>query len=110
MARVNMTNEYRIGVDIGGTFTDLVAFDERSRQTFLIKLPSTPHDPSKGAIDTIKELLKLHPGNLSQIIHASTVGTNIFIGQIGLNLPKGALVTTKGFRDVLEIGRQKRAE
>ncbi|MFC2027936.1 hydantoinase/oxoprolinase family protein [Chloroflexota bacterium] len=105
-----MTTEYRIGVDVGGTFTDLVAFDEKSGQTFLVKLPSTPHDPSKGAIDTIRELLADHPGHITQIIHASTVGTNLFLGQLGLNLPKGALVTTKGFRDVLEIGRQKRAE
>lgn len=105
-----MTTEYRIGVDIGGTFTDLVAFDGKSGQILLIKLPSTPHDPSNGAIDTIKELLASHPGRISQIIHASTVGTNLFLGQLGLNLPKGALVTTKGFRDVLEIGRQKRAE
>ncbi len=104
-----MTTEYRIGVDVGGTFTDLVAFDEKSGETFLVKLPSTPHDPSKGAIDTIRELLERYPGNITQIIHASTVGTNLFLGQLGLNLPKGALVTTKGFRDVLEIGRQKRA-
>lgn len=105
-----MSTDYRIGVDVGGTFTDLVAFNEKNEQIFLVKLPSTPYDPSKGAIDTIRELLVRHPGSISQIIHASTVGTNLFLGQQGLNFPKGALVTTKGFRDVLEIGRQKRAE
>ncbi|MBM3132885.1 MAG: hydantoinase/oxoprolinase family protein [Chloroflexi bacterium] len=105
-----MTARFNIGIDIGGTFTDLVAFDERTGQTVLLKVPSTPHNPSEGAITAIKELAATHPGEIEVIVHATTIGTNLFLGQTGLNLPKGALITTKGFRDVLEIGRQRRPE
>lgn len=99
-----------MGIDVGGTFTDLVAFDEKTGQTVLVKLLSTPHDPSSGVIESINQLLSSHPACIELIVHASTIGTNLFLGQLGLNVPRGALVTTKGFRDVLEIGRQKRAE
>ena len=101
---------YRLGVDVGGTFTDLVAFDEQSGGTILIKVPSTPRDPSDGAMHAFTDLTRGAAGDVSTLVHASTVGTNLFLGQLGLNIPRGALVTTAGFRDVLEIGRQRRAE
>ncbi len=100
----------QVGIDVGGTFTDLVAFNEETGQTLLVKVPSTPHDPSEGAYFAIKKLLHSHPADIVSIVHASTVGSNLFLGQLGLDIPKGALITTKGFRDVLEIGRQKRPE
>lgn len=105
-----MTTCFKIGIDIGGTFTDLVAFDERTGRTLLLKVPSTPHDPSEGAARAIADLLARHPAGITAIAHATTIGTNLFLGQMGLNLPRGALVTTEGFRDVLEIGRQRRPE
>ncbi len=105
-----MTARLKIGIDIGGTFTDLVAFDERTGQTVLLKLPSTPHDPSEGAAGAIEALIAARPADIESIAHATTIGTNLFLGQMGLNLPRGALVTTEGFRDVLEIGRQRRPE
>ena len=109
-ARYTMNSRFRVGIDVGGTFTDLVAFDEASGESFLIKLPSTPRDPSEGVIHAFKYLRERSEREISVFVHASTVGSNLFLGQLGLNIPKGALVTTCGFRDVLEIGRQRRAE
>ena len=84
-----MSARFRIGIDVGGTFTDLVAFDEGSGETLLSKLPSTPHDPSEGVIDAFKRLIATSPGEVSLFVHASTVGTNLFLGQMGLNIPRG---------------------
>lgn len=103
-------NSLKVGVDIGGTFTDLVALTEGTGVLTLLKVPSTPHDPSQAVLAALAELRGRGPGKVTFIIHASTIGTNLFLGQIGLRLPKGALITTQGFRDVLEIGRQKRPE
>lgn len=108
--RDGMTSRVQVGIDVGGTFTDLVAFNEETGQTLLVKTPSTPHDPSEGAMEAIRKLLAAHPSEIESIVHASTVGSNLFLGQLGLDIPKGALVTTSGFRDILEIGRQKRPE
>lgn len=103
-------HRYRVGVDIGGTFTDLVAFDEVSLEVKNVKVPSTPTNPQTGVINSIVKLRDRYPGEIRQIVHSTTIGTNLFLGQKGLEIPKGALITTKGFRDVVEIGRQKRAE
>lgn len=103
-------DRFQLGIDVGGTFTDLVAFNEETGQTLLVKVPSTPRDPSEGAYAAVKKLLHSHPADIVSIVHASTVGSNLFLGQLGLDIPKGALVTSAGFRDVLEIGRQKRPE
>jgi len=105
-----MTDTVRVGIDVGGTFTDLVAFNEATGKTLVVKSPSTPHDPSEGVIESINEFLTTHPSEVKLIVHASTVGANLFLGQLGLSIPKGALVTTSGFRDILEIGRQNRPE
>ena len=105
-----MDSSLRVGIDVGGTFTDLVAFDEHSGETLLIKLPSTPRDPSDGVIQAFTHLSDSSQGQVAVLVHASTIGTNLFLGQLGLDVPRGALVTTRGFRDVLEIGRQRRAE
>ena len=101
---------FRISIDIGGTFTDLVAMDEGGN-LINIKVPSTPRSPEKGALEALREFLKDHnPEDAAFVTHATTITTNAILGQIALELPKSALIVTKGFRDVLEIGRQKRPE
>ena len=98
--------EYRVGVDVGGTFTDLVAYDPTSGTLVTLKIPSTPQAPERAVLDA----LKLVSGRLILVNHSSTIATNALLGQIGLDLPRLALLTTAGFRDVLEIGRQNRSE
>lgn len=105
-----MNPKFKIGIDVGGTFTDLVAFDEKAGEIFFLKVPSTPFDPSKGVIDALKDLMEKREPEVSLFVHASTIGTNLFLGQLGLKIPKGAVITTEGFKDILEIGRQKRPE
>src|SRR5262245_48200508 len=98
----------RIGIDVGGTFTDFTLLDETSGRVSFYKVPSTPPDPSEAIERGIVDLLKGHsiaPRDVSHIGHGTTVATNLVIER------KGALtglITTKGFRDVLEIGRQTR--
>ena len=99
---------YRIGVDVGGTFTDFTVLDEESGAPHYLKVPSTPHDPSEAIGNGLAELvrsLSLDPASISHLGHGTTVATNMVIER------KGALtglITTRGFRDVLEIGRQMR--
>jgi N-methylhydantoinase A len=92
----------RIGVDIGGTFTDFVIFDPDTRQVETFKLPSTPHNPAEAML---AGLARIGGNDKRQIIHGTTVATNALLEGKGAVT---ALVTTEGFRDVLEIGRQNR--
>jgi len=102
---------YRVGIDIGGTFTDLVALNEETGEILSIKLPSTPRDPARGVVVGFDELLKRVPGGeIRLFVHATTLAANALLGQYGLEIPKLALLVTKGFQDVLEIGRQRRSE
>src|SRR6266571_645077 len=99
----------RVGTDIGGTFTDLVATDGR-RRVWKIKVLTTPTDPSVGALDAVRRLLekeKLDASLVRVVIHATTLASNALLTG---NIPRAALVTTAGFRDILEIGRQNRPE
>ena len=94
-----------VGVDTGGTFTDLV-IRHADGGLSVRKLPSTPHDPSQSVLTGIAECLAsglLEPG--FTVVHGTTVGTNALLQRRGVPT---ALVTTRGFRDVLEIGRQAR--
>jgi N-methylhydantoinase A/oxoprolinase/acetone carboxylase beta subunit len=93
----------RIGVDTGGTFTDLVLLDERGMRVH--KLRSTPHDPSQAILAGIRELAGRQTE--FEITHGSTVATNALLERKGARV---ALLTTAGFEDVLLIGRQTRAE
>jgi N-methylhydantoinase A/oxoprolinase/acetone carboxylase beta subunit len=96
----------RIGVDTGGTFTDLLCLDHRGIRVH--KVRSTPHDPSQAILTGIAELLAGAPfDELDELIHGSTVATNALLERKGARV---ALVTTAGFEDVLLIGRQTRAE
>ncbi len=92
----------RIGVDIGGTFTDFVVFDPQKKSLSAFKLPSTPHEPEKALLEGLQRL-SVKKG--LEIVHGSTVATNALLERKGAPT---ALVTTRGFRDVLQIGRQNR--
>jgi N-methylhydantoinase A len=88
----------RIGIDIGGTFTDLVAMTEDGHVT-THKTASTPHDYGEGIIEGLRTLLA-RTGPVSEILHATTVGSNTVLEASGA---RTALITTRGFRDILEI-------
>jgi N-methylhydantoinase A len=92
----------RLGVDVGGTFTDLVALSERGVTTS--KVPSTPQDQSTGVMNAIGAS-RVEAGALDALAHGMTVATNALLERRGA---RTALVTTEGFRDVLEIARQNR--
>lgn len=92
----------RIGVDIGGTFTDFVVYNPENKQVHTFKRLSTPHNPAEAMLAGLAEIASA--GKL-EIIHGSTVATNALLEGKGAAT---ALVTTQGFRDVLQIGRQNR--
>jgi N-methylhydantoinase A len=94
----------RIGIDIGGTFTDFVLFDEATGSIQTYKIPSTASKPAEAVFAGL-EILK--PGPHPYVIHGSTVATNALLERKGA---RTALIATKGFRDVLAIGRQTRSE
>ncbi len=103
----------RVGIDVGGTFTDLAAIDSDSGETVTVKVPSTPREPQRGVIDALERFLAARGHQASDIEflgHSTTIATNALLGQLGLELPRIALVTTHGFRDVIEIGRQNRSD
>src|SRR5690348_6387811 len=102
---------YRLGIDVGGTFTDLLAIDEQTGTLLRYKVSSHPRAPEAGVLEAIRALQQDHPdARLSLVTHSTTLATNTLLGQLHLTLPRLALITTAGFRDVLEIGRQGRAE
>ena len=98
-----------IGVDVGGTFTDFCARNNNSGETVIHKRPSTPEDPAIAILNGLDEIkLKFSQSKklqISRLAHGTTVATNSLLQRKGGKL---ALVTTKGFRDLLEIGRQVR--
>src|ERR1700712_5126983 len=89
----------RIGIDIGGTFTDLVAISADGIVT-THKAASTPHDYGEGIIEGLRALLAARPGTVTDVLHATTVASNTILEAKGA---KTALITTRGFRDILEI-------
>jgi N-methylhydantoinase A len=99
-----MKNSTRIAVDIGGTFTDLVAIDETTGEICSAKVPTTPKDLAQGVINAV-EKSRINLGECSYFVHGTTVGVNALIQRKGA---KTGLITTKGFRDVLEIARMSR--
>lgn len=99
---------YRFGFDVGGTFTDLVLCHEKTGQVLIGKTLTTPDDPVKGILTGLDHLLATHGIDITEIseaVHATTMVTNLILERAG---DDSALITTRGFRDVLEIGRQKR--
>ena len=94
-----------MGIDIGGTFTDFVVFDEASRELQTFKILSTPHDPAQAALSGLDQVES--DGSAPTIIHGSTVATNAVLERKGA---RAALITTRGFRDILSISRQTRTD
>jgi N-methylhydantoinase A len=95
---------FRVGVDTGGTFTDVVALNEATGDVVTTKTPSTPHDPSLAVQEGIRKVLRLAgAGTVSAVCHGTTVATNAVLEERFDDL---GLATTEGFRHVLEIARQ----
>lgn len=101
---------YRLGVDIGGTFTDLVLVDLQSHQQYIGKALTTPREPAQGVLDGLDKVLKksgIDPSAIAHVIHATTLVTNAVIERKGA---KTGLITTQGMKDLLEIGREQKYE
>lgn len=99
-----------IAVDIGGTFTDLELHDAQTGATHSLKSPTTPEDPARGLTDAIalaQERFSFATQDIALILHGTTIATNAVLTR---DLPEGALITTQGFTDVLEIGRHARRD
>jgi len=97
----------RLGIDVGGTFTDLLLLDERSGEIHLLKTPSTPEDQSIGIIDGTTALLtraNVRPGDIRTVLHGTTVSTNIVLEEKGA---KVGLLVTEHFEQVLHLARSQ---
>ncbi|MSO54924.1 MAG: methylhydantoinase [Rhodospirillales bacterium] len=102
------SGRYRVGIDIGGTFTDFFLHNGSTGEFRLHKCLTTPGDPSAGALNGLDELLKaagIGYGDLVHLVHGTTLVTNALIERRGA---KTALLTTRGFRDILEMGIEQR--
>jgi N-methylhydantoinase A len=97
-----------VGIDVGGTFTDIIVFDNESRKTpEIVKVPTVPKRPGFAILEALK-LYRDRVEEVALVSHATTIATNALLTQSGL--AKTALIANHGFRDVLEIGRQRRPE
>jgi len=107
---VSRAGKVRIGIDIGGTFTDLQVLDESTGVLNNLKTPTTPNDPSIGLMAGIDEATQRFGFDIADIrflLHGTTIATNAVLER---NLARGVLIATEGFRDVLEIGRHARRD
>ncbi len=98
----------RIGVDVGGTFTDLILVDEETGRVTVEKVASTPDDPARAVIEGVERLCEKGGAELSQIdglLHGTTIATNIALTNTGAEV---GMLTTDGFRDILHIARHKK--
>ncbi|PVU76396.1 5-oxoprolinase [Sulfolobus islandicus] len=93
----------KVAIDIGGTFTDFIILSEVG-EVSTIKFLTNPRNPG----EVIQNVIKGLNCEVEEVVHATTLATNALLGQENLNIPRTALLTTKGFRDVIEIGRQNR--
>ncbi len=96
---------YRLGVDVGGTFTDLLLINEQNGDIHTAKVPSTPHDSSVGVLNGIEKVCKnagIDPTEIGHFMHGTTVATNTVLTGSGARV---GLVTTRGYRQVLQIAR-----
>ena len=101
---------WRVGVDIGGTFTDVALVDEASGEIGVAKVPTTPRNLAEGvlaALGMAMDRYRVKRGDVALLSHATTVVTNAILEGHGA---RAALVTTRGFRDVLELRRSARAD
>lgn len=98
-------NGYRLGIDIGGTFTDFAVVEETSGKTITFKTPSVPEDPARAVLNglnILKSQYDIHPEQITYFVHGTTLGLNTLLQRNGSTT---GLLVTKGFRDLLEIGR-----
>ena len=98
----------RVGVDVGGTFTDLILVDEEAGQITVDKVASTPDDPARGVVAGVRELCSKAGVPLAEVdnlLHGTTVATNIALTHTGAEV---GMLTTHGFRDILHIARHKK--
>lgn len=96
---------YRLGVDVGGTFTDLLLLDEESGAFWRHKTPSTPHDSSQGILEGVRAITAkagITPADIAYFLHGTTVATNAVLEGKGARV---GLITTQGFRDIMQIAR-----
>lgn len=103
-----MTRNVEVGIDTGGTFTDVVC-QEPGQPMQLVKIPSTPHDPAEAvlsAVDFLRSEWGIEPERIARFVHGTTVATNAVLERKGSRI---GLLTTLGFEDVIEIGRQLRS-
>ena len=103
-----MTSRFRLGIDIGGTFTDATLINEGTGEIRVGKVPSTPEDPSIGFMKAIDRMLReasVSPEEVEYVVHGTTVATNAIIEK---KVAPTGFITTDGFRDLLEIQRQIR--
>ncbi len=101
---------WRIGVDIGGTFTDVALVDEASGRIGVAKVPTTPDDFGRGVLDGLKSVMEkydVEAGDVGQLAHATTIVTNAILEEKGA---PAALIMTRGFRDILELRRSARPD
>ena len=102
--RITDEGRYIIGIDVGGTFTDLLAFDTAEHTLLEAKVPSLPGAQWRGVLEAL-DGLGISPTAIHAFVHGTTIATNALLERKGAVT---ALITTEGFRDVLEIGKGRR--
>jgi N-methylhydantoinase A len=98
---------YRLGVDVGGTFTDLFLVDDADHRQWRVKTPSTPADPSQGVLHGVRRICEeagIAPGDLGNVVHGTTVATNAVLESKGARV---GLITTRGFGQILHLARSQ---
>lgn len=103
-----MEKSFRLGIDTGGTFTDVALLDENKNEIYITKVSSTPENPNQAVVRGMEKIIKeknIDPTQVRFFIHGTTVATNALLEKKGAS---SALITTRGFADVLHIGRQER--
>lgn len=110
MPVISLSSSIEVGVDVGGTFTDIALILDGGRRLIQHKVASTPDQPDRAVVEGLREIFDLHglqAANVSRLSHGTTVGTNALIQR---RCGRVAVLTSTGFRDLLEIGRQTRPE
>jgi len=102
-----MEQSYRLGIDIGGTFTDFCLLEEHSGNTIIAKVPSTPSHPSKAVLDGLRQFTDRHhvrAAGIEYFVHGTTIGVNTLLERKGA---RTGLLITRGFRDIISLGRSR---
>jgi len=96
-----------VGIDVGGTFTDIILFSEKTHEITVLKVPTVPKNPEEAILRSLSRIVDA-PTQVRILNHATTIATNALLTRSELG--KAALITNKGFRDIIEIARQRRPE